>query len=91
MAKVHSFKLEIFTVPEFSGNAYIVTDEIVDGQFEDLWTAALLKNGAVDDAQFAWGIVEDEEIVNSVINSFTQRTVISDIRFHDFIDLLESV
>jgi hypothetical protein len=81
-------KLEIFTVPEFSGNAYIL--ETIDGHFETLWTAALLKNGAVDDAQFAWGIIEDEEIINSVLDS-TERTVISDIRVDDFVNLLESV
>ena len=81
-------KLEIFTVPEFSGNAYIV--ETIDGHFGTLWTAALLKNGAVDDARFAWGIIEDEVIINSVLGS-NERTVITDIRVDDFVNLLESV
>tara|TARA_R110002020_G_scaffold51588_7_gene145984 strand:- start:36 stop:290 length:255 start_codon:yes stop_codon:yes gene_type:complete len=80
-------KLEIFTVPKYSGNAYIL--ETIDGNFDALWTAPLLKDGTVDDAQFAWGIIEDDKIIEDVLGD--ERIVIADISVDDFVNLLESV
>jgi hypothetical protein len=78
-------KLEIFTVPKYSGNAYIL--ETIDGNFDALWTAPLLKDGTVDNSQ--WAIVEDDKIIENVLGD--ERTVISDISVDDFVNLLESV
>ena len=77
-------KLEIYTVPQFNGNAYIM--ETVDGYFDTLWTAPLFKNNTVDNSQ--WGVVEDEEIINNVLDA-NERIIVNEITVKDFVKLLE--
>jgi len=76
-------KLEIFTVPKYSGNAYIM--ETIDGYFDTLWVAPLFHDDTIDNSQ--WLEVEDEEIILNVLDS-SERTVIDDIRVDDFVNLL---
>ena len=75
-------QLEIYTVPKYEGNAYIM--ETIDGYYDALWTAPLLKNETVDNSQ--WSIVEDEQIINDVLDS-GERTIIDVITVQEFINL----
>jgi len=75
-------QLEVYTVPQYEGNAYIL--ETIDGYYEALWTAPILKNDQVDNTQ--WSIVEDENIINSVLDS-SERTIIDVIKVQEFINL----
>lgn len=76
-------KLEIYTVPKYKGNAYIM--ETVDGYYHTLWTSPLLKNDKVDNGQ--WSIVEDENIINNVLDS-NERFIIDDITVENFVKLI---
>lgn len=75
-------QLEVYTVPQYEGNAYIL--ETIDGYYEALWTAPILKNDQVDNTQ--WSIVEDENLINSVLDS-SERTIIDVIKVQEFINL----
>lgn len=52
-------KYEIFNVPAYKGNAYIM-ETAGNGGCEFLWTAPLFKDDTVDNTQ--WGPVEDEKL-----------------------------
>ena len=67
-------KYEIFTVPAYNGNAYIF-----DG--DGIWTAPLFQDDTVDNTQ--WGPVEDDEIVNTVLDS-NEKMVLKEIAVADF-------
>jgi len=73
-------KYEIFTVPVYKGNAYIM-ETAGNGGCEFLWTAPLFKDDTVDNTQ--WGPVEDEKIVNTVLDS-NEITVLGEIPVADF-------
>lgn len=77
-------QLEIYTVPKYEGNAYIM--ETIDGYFYQLWTTPLFKDETSDNSQ--WSIVEDEQIINDVIDS-SERTIIDEIKVEEFVKLLE--
>lgn len=77
-------QLEIYTVPKYEGNAYIM--ETIDGYFYQLWTAPLFKDETSDNSQ--WSIVEDEQIINDVIDS-SERTIVDEIKVEEFVKLLE--
>ena len=77
-------QLEIYTVPNYEGNAYIM--ETIDGYFYQLWTAPLFKNEIADNSQ--WSIVEDEQIINDVIDS-SERTIIDEITVEKFVSFLD--
>jgi hypothetical protein len=74
-------KYEIFTVPAYNGNAYIF-----DG--DGIWTAPLFQDDTVDNTQ--WGPVEDDEIVNTVLDS-NEKIVLKEIAVADFNKLLEKI
>ena len=71
-------KYEIFTVPAYNGNAYIF-----DG--DGIWTAPLFQDDTVDNTQ--WGPVEDDEIVNTVLDS-NEKTVLHKITVADFLNFI---
>lgn len=77
-------QLEIYTVPKYEGNAYIL--ETIDGYYEALWATPLFKNETADNSQ--WSIVEDEQIINDVLDS-SERTIIEEITVEKFVKLLE--
>ena len=74
-------KFEVFSVPAYNGNAYIF-----DG--DGIWTAPLFQDDTVDNTQ--WGPVEDDEIVNTVLDS-NEKTVLHEITVADFNKLLEKI
>ena len=74
-------KYEIFTVPAYNGNVYIF-----DG--DGIWTAPLFQDDTVDNTQ--WGPVEDDEIVNTVLDS-NEKIVLHEITVADFNKLLEKI
>jgi hypothetical protein len=73
-------KYEIFTVPAYNGNAYIM-ETAGNGGCEFLWTAPLFQDDTVDNTQ--WGPVEDDEIVNTVLDS-NEKIVLKEIAVADF-------
>ena len=77
-------RLEIYTVPKYEGNAYIM--ETIDNYCIALWTAPLFKNETVDNSQ--WSIVEDEKITNDVLDS-SERTIIDEITVEKFVSFLD--
>tara|TARA_R100000353_G_C6375889_1_gene160456 strand:- start:203 stop:484 length:282 start_codon:yes stop_codon:yes gene_type:complete len=80
-------KYEIYTVPSYEGNAYI-EEPSGNGGCEFLWTAPLFKHNVIstiDDSQ--WGIVEDDDIINSVLDS-AEKIVLGEISVDDFNKLL---
>ena len=82
---------EIFTVPVYEGNAYIM-ETAGNGGCEFLWTAPLFKfddfNDTVDNTQ--WEPVESDKIVNTVLDS-NEKTVLHEITVADFNKLLEKI
>jgi len=82
---------EIFTVPVYEGNAYIM-ETAGNGGCEFLWTAPLLEDGTVDNTQ--WGLVEGDYKVNTVIDSVVfeepnnKKTVLGEIAVEDFNKLI---
>jgi hypothetical protein len=81
---INKDKYEIYTVPSYEGNAYI-EEASGNGYCEFLWTAPLLKNNTVDNAQ--WGIVDDDNIVNTVLDS-AEKIVLGEISVDDFNKIL---
>ena len=78
-------QLEIFTVPNYNANAYIM--EIAgNGCCEFLWTAPLFKDNTVDNTQ--WSIVEDDQIINDVLD-ISEKTIINKISSEEFVNLLK--
>lgn len=79
---------EIFTVPVYEGNAYIM-ETAGNGGCEFLWTAPLFKfddfNDTVDNTQ--WGPVESDKIVNTVLDS-NEKTILGEIAVADFNKLI---
>ena len=73
-------QLEIYTVPKYEGNAYIM--ETIGDYYDTLWTAPLFKNETVDNSQ--WSIVEDEQMINDVLDS-SERTIIDEITVKKFV------
>tara|TARA_R100000734_G_C3282373_1_gene75720 strand:+ start:383 stop:601 length:219 start_codon:yes stop_codon:yes gene_type:complete len=68
--------LDIFTVPAYKGNAFAL--KTVEDRCDTLYSAPLLKNDTVDHDQ--WSVVEDEEIINTVLDS-NERTIIWSINY----------
>ena len=68
--------LDIFTVPAYKGNAFAL--KTVEDRYDTLYSAPLLKNDTVDHDQ--WSVVEDEEIINTVLDS-NERTIIWSINY----------
>ncbi len=85
-------KYEIFTVPVYKGNAYIMETAGNGGCCEFLWTAPLFEDGTVDNSQ--WGQVEDDYEFNTVIDSVVfeepsnKITVLGEIAVADFNKLI---
>ena len=77
-------KYEIFTVQAYNGNAYIM-ETAGNGGCECLWTAPLFQDDTVDNTQ--WGQVENDEIVNTVLDS-NEKIVLEEITVADFNKLL---
>jgi len=79
---------EIFTVPVYEGNAYIM-ETAGNGGCEFLWTAPLFKfddfNDTVDNTQ--WEPVESDKIVNTVLDS-NEKTILGEIAVADFNKLI---
>ena len=73
-------KYEIFTVPAYNGKANIM-ETAGNGGCEFLWTAPLFQDDTVDNTQ--WGPVEDDEIVNTVLDS-NEKIVLKEIAVADF-------
>ena len=76
--------LEIYTVPRYEGNAYIM--ELAGDYFDTLWSTPLKQDGTSDNSQ--WSIVEDETIINNVLDS-NERIIIDEIKKSSFLKLLE--
>ena len=72
-------KMQIITSAIYIGNAYII--ERIDGYFNTLWVAPKFKDGTVDDSQ--WGIVEDEEVINTVLD-WNSVEVLEEITVDEF-------
>ena len=79
-------KFEIFTVPEYRGNAYIM-ETAGNGGCEFLWMAPLFKDNTVDHTQ--WGPLVDEEIVNAVLDS-NEKIFLGEIAVADFNKLINT-
>jgi hypothetical protein len=79
MNKTNQNKYEIYTVSLYEGNAYIM--ETVDGYYDALWTAPLLKDESVDNSQ--WTIVTDEIVINNVLDS-NERLIIDEMPVDEF-------
>ena len=77
-------QLEIYTVPKYEGNAYIM--ETIDDYYDTLWTAPLFKNETVDNSQ--WSMVEDEQMTIDVLDS-SERTIIDEITVEKFVSFLD--
>ena len=77
-------QLEIYTVPKYEGNAYIL--QTIDNYCIALWTAPLFKNETVDNSQ--WSMVEDEQMTIDVLDS-SERTIIDEITVEKFVSFLD--
>ena len=77
-------QLEIYTVPKYEGNAYIM--ETIGDYYDTLWTAPLFKNETVDNSQ--WSMVEDEQMTIDVLDS-SERTIIDEITVEKFVSFLD--
>jgi len=73
-------KYEIFTVKDFSGNAYIV-EKGMSGGCEVLWTTAILENGSAD--HMNWSEVDSTETISEVLDS-NERFVVGYVRVDTF-------
>ena len=87
-------KLEIYTVPAYEGNAYIM--ETIDGYYDALWTAPIFNydslhhlsylNGTVNNEQ--WAIVKDDAVINNVLDT-NERIIIDEITVEGFVKLIK--
>ena len=69
-------KLEIYTVPKYKGNAYIM--ETVNGYYHTLWTSPLLKNDKVGMLTFS------NKVENSVpaSNKKTNLSIVNEVLYN---------
>lgn len=77
-------QIEIFEVPEFLGNAYILQTE--GDYLEALYSAPRFWNETIDHQN--WALVEDQEEFNKVVDS-AERTIIATLDksvFNNFIN-----
>tara|TARA_R110000803_G_scaffold146989_1_gene212650 strand:+ start:798 stop:1052 length:255 start_codon:yes stop_codon:yes gene_type:complete len=73
-------KYEIFTVKDFSGNAYVM-ETTMSGACEVLWTTAILENGLADHRN--WSEVDSTETISEVLDS-NERFVVGYVRVDTF-------
>tara|TARA_R100001015_G_C4586072_1_gene141997 strand:+ start:264 stop:530 length:267 start_codon:yes stop_codon:yes gene_type:complete len=81
-------KFQIFTVPEYRGNAFIVeTAECSNRGSEFVWGAPLLKDDTVDHTQ--WGSIEDSGHIHIIADS-NQKIFLDEIAVTDFNKLINT-